>query len=76
MSDVTMLKIASIQCTSTNLFNRYGQDTNIVYSEFLEQLMEAHRKSNLYHYQSLAGKADDEFHFQSLRQFLLNLSML
>lgn len=76
MSEVTLLKIASTHCTSTDLFVRYGNETNLVYSEFLEQLMSEYRKSNLYQYQTMKGKIDDEFHFQSLRQFILNLQTL
>lgn len=41
MSEISLLNIVSIQCTSTNLFNRYGKETNVIYSEFLEQLMES-----------------------------------
>jgi hypothetical protein len=76
MSDVTLLKIASISCTSTNLFNRYGKETNSVYAEFLEQLMKSYRKSKRYECQNMADKVEDELHFESLHQFILNLAIL
>lgn len=76
MSEVTLLKIASIQCTSTNLFNRYGKETNEVYAEFLEQLMQSYRRSRQYEFQNMAQKVEDELHFESLRQFILNLAIV
>lgn len=76
MSEVTLLEIASIQCTSTNLFNRYGKETNCVYSEFLEQLMQSYRRSRQYEFQTLAQKVEDEMLFESLRQFILNLALV
>lgn len=74
MSDVTLLKIAFAQCTSTNLFNRYGAETNRVYSEFLEMLMKFYRATRQYDFQTMARKIDDEIHYACLRQFILNLA--
>lgn len=75
MAEVTLLKIASIQCTSTNLFNRHGKETNSIYADFLEQLMQSYRRSRQYEYQNMADKVEDEMHFESLRQFILNLAI-
>ena len=74
MSDVTPIKNVFAHCRSTNLFNRYGAETNRVYGEFLEMLMKFYRATRQYDFQTMAQKVDDEMHYACLRQFILNLA--
>jgi len=76
MSNTSLQKIASAQCSSSNIFHLYGEDTNYAFTDFLEKLMKSYRKSKQYECQHLGKKLEDEVHFETLHQFILNLSQV
>lgn len=69
-------KIGSVQCTSTNVFYLHDEETNSVFTEFLEKLMKSYRKSKQCQCQHMADMLEDEMHFEALRQFILNLAIV